>query len=413
MKKLLSVLAAAVILLAIFIPFGFAAGNGAVTELADPDGILLGVSNRGLWHSYPENSLEGISAAGKTGMDFVLVDVRKTADGKFVLLKDETTGRMLTGENKAVSEMTSAEISERRLMTGCGGAGSEESGYAPAFLDEAFGTAESGGFSLMLNAQPDELGTLFTYLEENGMNGKTAVIVNAKADVITSALENANEPPLTIGVKKGNVIFAVNSYIRKTAAAPGGAGVLLRTKNRYGVNFHQTVLKQFAGNLRAVADTSVPELCGAREDSPKWWSDLISRGYSVIITDDAEEFCSYREKADAEREKLSALYEKYVKNYKLPEFKSEIFNDYKKAYTDAKNKADELLAGKCASVQELEDCCAALQKAVDAIAMNYSALESGSAGITVSPVRIGLCAGAAAVVIAVQIFFYKKRKEAK
>lgn len=396
--------------LLLFVFPAFAAEPNAVDILNDPNGRLLGVCPGGLRHEYPENSLEGIEAAGKTGIDFVLTDVRKTADGSFVLLKDDTTKRMLTGEEKNISDLTAGELSQRFLKEGFGGAGAKDSVYHPAFLSDALTSAKENGHSLMIACRAEDIPEVSEAVANAGMTDLVALFVNAPADELAAAAEKTENLPAVLGQKRGNVIFAVNSYIR-AMAENGFAGTALKTTNRYGVIFHQTVLKYFSGKLRAVADFTDPALFGAREDSEKWWNDAFSRGYSVAFTDFPELFVEYLQRNDAAKEDLKAVYDKYTKDWTLPAFASDLFNDYKKAYTDAVAKADALFADGSNSLQDINDCISALQKAVDDIDLNYEALENGSAGMTVSAPRIGLCIGAAAVVIAVQIFFWKKRKE--
>ena len=105
------------------------------------------------------------------------------------------------------------------------------------------------------------------------------------------------------------------------------------------------------------------------------------------------------------------MYDRYTKEWQLPNFRSALFNDYKKAYTDAVTEAERILADASVSTREMNDCAAALQKAVDDINANYAALEEGRAGSTVSAPRIAICVAAAAVVIAVQVYFFKRRKK--
>ncbi len=402
-----------VLLLAVLTAFcltlpAFAAG-GAGT-LRDPDGAMIGVSNRGLRRDYPENSLEGILAAGKTGIGWVLTDVRKTADGVFVLFADETTERMLDApEVMTVADMTLAELQSYSLKAYSGGAGAQTSGSKVPTLEQALAAARDNGFSLLLKTDVSLLGELCGYLSQKKAADLTALLVNAGADAVAAALAGREDAPPVIGVKRGNVIFSVWSYLKK-AQDGGFAGVQLQTTNRYGVNFHQTVLGRFPGKLRAVADPTDSRLCGAREDSEKWWDDLLSRGYSVIITDEAEWFTEYMTRNDAARERLNGLYIRYTQEWQLPNFRSALFNDYKKAYTDAVTEAERILNDAAVSTREISDCCAALQEAVDAINADYDALEQGRAGSTVTLPRILICIAAAAVVVAVQVYFYKKRK---
>ena len=78
---------------------------------------------------------------------------------------------------------------------------------------------------------------------------------------------------------------------------------------------------------------------------------------------------------------------------------------------DAKTEAERILSDASVSNREISDCAAALQKAVDDINANYGALEQGSAGLTVTAPRVALCVGAVIVVVAVQVFFFKRRKK--
>ena len=407
-KRILPLLAALAVLLTSVVP-ALAAGGAA--DLRNPDGAVVGVSNRGLRRDYPENSLEGILAAGKTGIGWVLTDVQKTADGVFVLFADETGERMLDGAgDRAIADMTFDELQQYPLKEYSGGAGAKASDSKVPTLEQVLVAAKDNVFSLLLNADVSLLGELCDYLSQRNAAGYTTLLVNARADAISAALAGYDNAPPVIGVKRGNVIFTVWSYVKK-AQDGGFAGVQLQTTNRYGVNFHQTVLGRFKGSLRAVADPTDSRLCGAREDSEKWWDDLLSRGYSVVITDEAALFADYLSRNDAARERLNGLYTRYTQEWKLPNFRSALFNDYKKAYTDAVTEAERILSDAAVSNREINDCCAALQEAVDAINADYAALENGSAGSTVTIPRILICIAAAAVVVAVQVFFFKRRKK--
>lgn len=63
----------------------------------------------------PENSIASIQAAIAIGCDMVEVDVRRTRDGRFVLMHDTTLDRTTTGSGR-VDEATIAELAELRLL---------------------------------------------------------------------------------------------------------------------------------------------------------------------------------------------------------------------------------------------------------------------------------------------------------
>lgn len=381
----------------------------AAAEINEPDGDIIGIANRGLWHEYPENSLEAVLAAAETGIDAVLADVSLTSDGVPVLMEGNSASRMLNGAEKdAVSAYTLEELLSFSLKERSGGSNNGVSVYKVAALSDALDAAKEKNVSLVLKTDVSAVPTVV-----NVLDGSENVIlyVTGKTKDVKNVLAAYGDPYNIITEKRGNIVFVQTAFV-DFANENGGEGVVLKTTNRYGVNFNQTLLKHFYGKSRAIADTSDPTLAGAREDAEKWWNDLVSRGYSVIITNDPAGFAEYKTKNAAAREKLNEAYTAYTTEWKLPQFGSIIFNDYKKAYTDALTEAQKLLGDNSSSTQDMIDCRAALIKACDDIDMNYEALEAGKAGMTVSAPRIGLCIGAVVVVVAVQIFFFKRREKA-
>ena len=89
-----------------------------------------------------------------------------------------------------------------------------------------------------------------------------------------------------------------------------------------------------------------------------------------------------------------------------------MLSDYRKLYYDAENKATALLSDYSASTQEMTDAYAALKSALKTVELHFEEIQNGTADQTVTLPRILLCVGAAAAVIAVQIYFYKRRKKA-
>lgn len=395
-------LLAALLFFAALSPLSFA------SELKEPDGGIIGIANRGEHHENPENSLAAIAAAAKTGIDAVLADVSLTSDSAAVLLEAGSAARMLDGaEKERTADYTLEEIRGFFLKNGSGGKNNTASNLHPATLAEALDAANEKNIVLVLKTDAKNAEAVAELLGENSGH---IIYLTGEAKTVKAALAKLGNAYNVITEKRGNVIFAQTSFV-DFSNENGGEAVVLKTTNRYGVNFNQTLLRHFYGKSRAAADTSDPTLAGAREDAEKWWDDLVSRGYSVIITNDPQGFADYKKANEAAREKLSSAYNKYTSDWQLPQFGSFIFNDYKKAYTDAVSTAKTLLADNSSSTQAMNDCFAALTKACDDIDLNFEALETGKAGMTVSAPRIGLCIGAAAVVIAVQIFFFKRREK--
>lgn len=85
--------------------------------MTDPDRQCAIVAHRGVWHDAPENSLLSIQRTIDAGYDVVEIDVRRTLDGEFVLLHDDTLERMAgldsEPEHLTLEELTSIALRNR------------------------------------------------------------------------------------------------------------------------------------------------------------------------------------------------------------------------------------------------------------------------------------------------------------
>jgi glycerophosphoryl diester phosphodiesterase len=88
--------------------------------IADPTRQPSVVVHRGAWHKAPENSLLAIDRAIVAGHEIVEIDVRKSADGCFFLLHDDTLARM-TGHDVVPETMTLAALTSLSLRDRDGG----------------------------------------------------------------------------------------------------------------------------------------------------------------------------------------------------------------------------------------------------------------------------------------------------
>ena len=78
---------------------------------------ILRIGHRGAAGHAPENTLAAIQKGIALGVDFVEVDVRRTADGVLVILHDETVNRTTNGKGR-VDRLSLREI--KRLSAGNG-----------------------------------------------------------------------------------------------------------------------------------------------------------------------------------------------------------------------------------------------------------------------------------------------------
>ena len=96
---------------------------------------LAGIST-GAREKYPENSLAAFANSIALGVDMIEVDVQKTKDGHLVLMHDKTVDRMTDGTG-AIAKLTLAEIKSLRLKIGTGGTNAPLTEYQVPTLEEA------------------------------------------------------------------------------------------------------------------------------------------------------------------------------------------------------------------------------------------------------------------------------------
>jgi glycerophosphoryl diester phosphodiesterase/outer membrane protein assembly factor BamB len=149
----------------------------------------------------PENSVEAIRQAIAAGADMVEIDVRKTADNRFVLMHDATINRTTTGKGN-VSDLTLAQIKSYKLKAASGSTTNcvvptlEEAllaGKGKVFFDfDLENRVTDAGYLKQLVDLTEETGMLnnvmFYVANDHDMEG---VILNANPDALIFAWASA------------------------------------------------------------------------------------------------------------------------------------------------------------------------------------------------------------------------------
>ncbi len=100
--------------------FGFKT-DGFTQEIKDylpkpKNGNIYVVAHRGVHNGIPENTLAAYQKAIDLGCDFVEIDIRKTKDGRFVSVHNETVDAYTQGEvTGKVSDFTLAELKQLNI----------------------------------------------------------------------------------------------------------------------------------------------------------------------------------------------------------------------------------------------------------------------------------------------------------
>ncbi len=156
-------------------------------------GITFVAAHRGYHAVAPENSLSAIDAAIAAGIEIVEIDIRKTADGVYVLMHDETLDRTTNGKGPIV-EQSYAAVRRLRLRDADGKLTDER---VPS-LKEAL-KLNAGRTLLMLDSKvdrPEDVQSIATLVKEHDKSDE--VILYDFHPEIAMALRQAVPGALTM-----------------------------------------------------------------------------------------------------------------------------------------------------------------------------------------------------------------------
>lgn len=81
---------------------------------------ILTIAHRGFWTATAENSLASVRAAVAAGVEMIEIDTQATADGRLVVIHDETLDRTTTGKG-TVSALPFEVVRAAKMKAGAGG----------------------------------------------------------------------------------------------------------------------------------------------------------------------------------------------------------------------------------------------------------------------------------------------------
>ena len=135
----------------------------------------------------PENSLSSFSAAVNAGAGAILADVRLTADGVPVIMKDETIDRTTSGSGR-VSAMTLNAIKQYKLWgedNAFSGSHPNETVPSLAELLQRFRTSQTRILRDLRSTEPELAQAVADCIEQQGMTGRV-VCISANAYTLTT-----------------------------------------------------------------------------------------------------------------------------------------------------------------------------------------------------------------------------------
>ncbi len=394
----------------------------------DHTGYTMVVARKGSTNNAPENSIAAIQNAENEGADIIEIDIRATSDGVLILMEDETVTRTTYNydEDTVVAEMTYDDIKDLTLLMGHGGKNAAFSAEKVPSLQDVFDMRKNSSYLNVINKTKKKSLFMLDFewtlrndvaklVADNNMQNEVIFYIDdASADEIAEWKESLSFEPMIMSYFKGNVIFAATANVKEDAAYADG--IHLATKNPYGVIFGEKVQNTaYDSGIRTMASPCMPEICGSEmQDTEIWWDKLISIGFNVILTDDVKGLREYVDNCERNVSELDSAIDKYITNWELPDFKQDKFLDYKRAYTNAADKAETLITrDKSRSFSDIATAVYELRKAAEDIDLNYDSFEDGSAGKTITPVTIILAILAVAAVTVAEIYVFRMKKTEK
>lgn len=235
-------------------------------------------------NAYPENSLPSYKSCLDNGIDVIETDLRKTADGVWVILHDDTLDRTTDGSGK-LSEKTLAELADVCLRTQNGGEGSRVTEYKIPTLEEIIELCYG---QVIFNL--DKLGTadameVYEVFEKHG----AVDMAMFKAGFDSTSLMQWYGELLGAGRKLplyAPMIYTDDAALESEAQKYEGLCSMIETGNDHGaqaLSYLQSI------GIRPMCLTALkPAL-----ENAQTWEDLTSRGYCAIMTDTPLELADF------------------------------------------------------------------------------------------------------------------------
>ena len=258
-------------------------------RLYDPDDDVMVAAHRGDWRNAPENSLAAVERAIALGVDIVEIDVRRTRDGEFVLIHDETLDRTTTGSG-LVREYDAAALRKLRLRNGYG----VPTEHSIPFLTEFLATVHSKVL-IYIDKSEQAMGDIY----------RSAARVNAENHV----LFYGHLPREELKKRWGDVADKVH-YLPKLGEAtdrpmdylkafPQRTPAFVTSFSSPDSAIVQLFPKIKARPARVWVSPLWPEICGGRTDElgvvdpHAAWGWHIAKGASILCTDRPRELIDY------------------------------------------------------------------------------------------------------------------------
>lgn len=270
-----------------------------------------------------------------------------------------------------------------------------------------------GSTQVILKISEEDADEVYKIISAHGKIDTAALQIDASASRVIKWAQSCEMHPSLVGYYKGNVIFSAISFVKRFSDANNDGtasvwGVQLQTGNPYGVIFHKIFTVMFNKSdisVNPMFSTAETKVAAKRPDNEQGWNNAIEKGYEIIETAYPLDFADFKARNDSERQKLDeSLSRASMVNY-LADYSSYSLKRLEKA----KETAQGLLT-KTSSNTQLQNARVELDLAIKGLELTGDENQPGEFAVT--PGRIAAAVLGIALVVAGQIYIFKKRKKA-
>jgi len=264
--------------------------------MSDPHRQCAIVAHRGVWKHAPENSLLSVQRAIDADYDVVEIDVRRTADGEFVLLHDDTLERM-TGVDRQTEQLTLNELTSLALRNRDGGPGNRVTGEKLPSLREVFELTRDRIFIHLDIKDRHVIPEVLVFAKKMGVDQQVDFWADLKTeddlDWIRANITSQNVPFIARthleqedADEQIELVFRLNPLICEASFKD------LSQVETIQQRFRDAGISLWVNTLDSVASPGFTD-SAALKDPDAIWGELLRAGFSSIQTDEMEALRSY------------------------------------------------------------------------------------------------------------------------
>ncbi|RRD26847.1 glycerophosphodiester phosphodiesterase [Brucellaceae bacterium VT-16-1752] len=264
--------------------------------MADPHRQCAIVAHRGIWSDAPENSLLSIRRAIEAGYDVVEIDVRRTADGEFALLHDDTLERMASVD-KEPEQLTLADLTSLALRNRDGGPENPFTGEKLPSLRDVFELTRDRIFIHLDIKHRHVIPEVIAYARKMGVEKQVDFWADLKTEADLDWIRKnivAQDVPFIARTHlehddwKKQVDLAIELKPLICEASFRNLSQVDAVRQR----FHDAGITLWVNTLDSVASPGFSD-SAALKDPDAIWGRLLKAGFSAIQTDEMEALQSY------------------------------------------------------------------------------------------------------------------------